>query len=168
MQKQVTDLLKVENDNLNERLVALEIIVDNNEQHDRNINLLLHGVPELTGEKTSEEFVKALAPYIDVKVVDISRSHRLGPPKPSRNKPRPIIARFREENTKMDIFRKKSALRGVKLLLTENLTKWRQSLFTSAKNVLGVRKVWTNEGRIFTKVNDRIREIRSVSDIPTN
>ena len=63
-------------------------------------------------------------------------------------------------------FKKKSQLKGVKLLLTENLTKWRQSLFTSAKDILGIRKVWTNEGRIFTKVNDRIKEIRSLSDIP--
>lgn len=167
IQKTTTDNLKKENDRLNERITSLEISVDNNEQHDRNINLLLHGVPETLNENTTNEFVKALNPYIRVYDNEIARSHRLGPPKVNKPlKPRPIIARFYDESVKLNIYRRKKALKGANLLITENLTLWRQSLFNSAKFSLGVRNVWTNEGRIFSKVNNKKFEIRSINDIP--
>ena len=93
------------------RVSDLEIQVDNNEQHNRNYNLLLHGVPEKNGENTTKELVEALAPYnVIVSEVDVARSHRLGP-RQRGNKPRPIIARFCDEMKKIEIYRKKSSLK---------------------------------------------------------
>ena len=67
VQKNTTDLLVKENkrlsaqvNNLNDRVNKLEDIVDHNEQHDRNINLVLHGVAEKNGENTTDEFVNSL------------------------------------------------------------------------------------------------------------
>ena len=167
IQRNTTDLLKQENGKLNARINALEEIVDNNEQHDRNINLLLHGVAENRDENTTDAFVSALSPLLQISAVDIERSHRLGPPRGNNvRRPRQIIVRFRDEKKKMEVYRSKKALKGAKLLLTENLTKWRQELFNTAKNILGIKNTWTNEGRIFTRHNNQKIEIRCENDIP--
>ena len=166
VQRNTTDLLQGENKKLNQRIDLLEIIVDNNEQHDRNINLLLHGVPEVIKENSTTQFVNALKDRINITENDISRSHRLGPPRKDGKGPRPIIVRFREETKKIQVYGAKKSLKGKRLLLTENLTKRRQTLFKTAMTILGNRQVWTNEGRLFTKVNNRLIEIRSESDIP--
>ena len=52
VQENVTKHLVEDNERLNEELSNLRIQVDNNEQHNRNINLVLHGIPEEKGEDT--------------------------------------------------------------------------------------------------------------------
>ena len=159
--------LRAKVENLNHRVSHMEVLVDNNEQHDRNINLLLHGVPEKEDENSANVFVEAIKPYIqEITHNDVERVHRLGPYKKNTSRPRPIICRFKNELRKMDVYRKKSCLKGTKLLLTENLTKWRQTVYNTAKNVLGVKHVWTIQGRIFTRHNEQKFEIASVNDIP--
>ena len=71
VQKKTTDALRDDNiklrakcENLNNRVSHMEVSVDNNEQHDRNINLLLHGVPEKANKNTENVFVEAIKPYI--------------------------------------------------------------------------------------------------------
>ena len=81
IQKNTTDVLKNENDRFNKRINSLEMIVDNNEQHNRNINLVLHGVAEKNGENTTNLFVDSLSPRIQISNGDIARIHRLGPPR---------------------------------------------------------------------------------------
>ena len=148
IQKNTTDVLKNENDRLNKRINSLEMIVDNNEQHNRNINLVLHGVPEKM-EKIPPIYLLILRVRVYKLAMMTARSHRLGPPRGNGHRPRPIIAR--DETKKNSVYRSKNSLKGVKLLLTENLTKWRQSLFKTDMSALGTRRVWTNHGRIFTK-----------------
>ena len=174
VQQKTTETLRDDNvklrakvENLNLRVSHMEVLVDNNEQHDRNINLLLHGVPEEDNENSANVFVEAIKPYIkDIKHSDVERVHRLGPFRKNTSRPRPIICRFNNELRKMDIYKKKSYLKGTKLLLTENLTKWRQTVYNTARNVLGVKHVWTIQGRIFTRHNEQKLEIASEHDIP--
>ena len=163
VQKTVTSALRQENKRLCDALTKLEVQVDNNEQHDRNINLLIHGVPEGEGEDTTKKFVAVLNEKMaaSLKVDDIARSHRLGRFNPGREKPRPIIARFRCEMKKIKTFRMKKGLKGKGVLLSENLTSRRMSLMNKARDQLGPKNVWTNEGRIFTCIEDKFVEIYS-------
>ena len=139
----VTDRLVEENKRLRDRLEDLEEQVDNNEQHDRNRNLLLRGVPEeetrrgpdgkVIPENTTKKFVDTLnekyGPEHQLKMDDIARSHRLGPRKPNAQKPRPIIVRFALETKKLDVYRHKKNLKNTGKTLAENLTKYRSDLF---------------------------------------
>lgn len=168
IQSKVIKLLHEENKKLNSRLDETNKFIDRNEQHDRNINLLLHGVAEHKGEPVTKVFVDELNKHltINLKYDDIARSHRLGPFKVNAVKPRPIIARFREETTKIKIYKAKKGLKGKGITLTENLTKRRQMLYSQASSHLGYKKCWTNEGRIFAKIDDRFLEISCENDIP--
>ena len=74
--------LKTVVENLKERVKSAEISVDANEQHDRNINLILYRVPEVENEKTTNLFVDNINKHFPenakLKYNDIARSHRLG------------------------------------------------------------------------------------------
>ena len=48
----------------------------------------------------------------------------------------------------------KRNLKVKKVSISENLTKRRYEIYIAAMNKYGLGKVWTNEGRITTKVND--------------
>ena len=163
VQKAVTDnlvadntRLQKQNKNLHERLYDLEGKVDDNEQHDRNINLILKGIPEEEGrnrEDTTKKFVESLNQHYSnehkLKMEDIARSHRLGKRKPGQTRPRPIIARFVRETTKMNTFREKKKLAKKGISLAENLTTYRAGLYKKARDVLDYKNVWTWEGRVW-------------------
>ena len=105
VQKKVTDNLVSENERLQrqnmqlkDRLSTMECLVDENEQHDRNINLVLRGIPEdpppnnpNQRENTTKKFVDALNQHFDepnkLSYEDIARSHRLGKQRQNNNKP---------------------------------------------------------------------------------
>ena len=186
VQKTVTDNLVLENErlrkqnkNLHDRLEDLEVQVDNGEQHGRNINLMMKGVPEeqrkpnsKVKENTTKKFVETINKHFDANhqltMADIARTHRLGKfdPRRHRDKPRPIIARFVRETKKIDIYKAKKKLKQTGITLVENLTKYRANLYNDACTILGYRKVWTSEGRIFASHDSNIIQISSYEDIP--
>ena len=168
VQEVVMNVLKEENNRLNTRVENLAFQVDNNEQHGRNRNLVLRGIAEEKGEDSTDKFIGALNSNLPITLSrsDIERSHRLGRFNPSNGKPRPIIARFFDETKKISLYRAKKGLKGKRITLSENLTSSRQRLYNMAINILGVRKVWTNQGRIFTKHDGEFIEIMNESSIP--
>ena len=164
--------LRKEIKSLDDRFSALAEKVDENEQHDRNINLILKGVPEGEREDTTKKFVEAINKHYkhdnQLKISDIRRIHRLGKRKTEQTSPRPIIARFSLETKKMDVFREKKQLAKKGISLAENLTSYRAGLYKKARELLGFRKVWTWEGRIFAVEEGTGRKfsISSFRDIP--
>ena len=102
---------------------------------------------------------------------DITRSHRLGTPKPSRNtrstkvNPRPIIFQFANFRMRQEVFYSKGKLKGKNISISESLTLSRYKLLREAQAKLGNGKVWTTEGRVTTKINDRIVTINSIDDL---
>ena len=116
--------------------------MDENEQHERNINLVLKGIPKDTQrEDTTKKFVNAINEHYKndkhLKTSDIKRSHRLGKRKPGQTHPRPIIARFALETKKMDIFCEKKVLANKGINLAENLTYYRAAIYKKARDLLG-------------------------------
>jgi regulator of replication initiation timing len=162
--------LKTEVETLKERVKSVEISVDANEQHDRNINLILYGVPEEENEKTTNLFVdninKHFPAQAKLKYNDIARSHRLGKRDPGRRKPRGIIARFSLETKKISTYKNKRNLSKKGIHLTENLTRFRTGLYSMACDLLNYKNVWTLEGRIFAMIQGRKTHIQDYYDIP--
>ena len=182
VQKTVTDglveenrRLRDENKMLHERLNDLEEDVDSIDQHGRNVNLVLKGIPEEKlkppqREKTTQKFVDALNKHYDndnkLVMADITRSHRLGKYRRNATKPRPIIARFALETKKMDTFRAKRKLKGKGISLAENLTNFRNNLHKTACDLSDYKDVWTWEGRVYALINGEKTNIRCLNDIP--
>ena len=77
----------------------------------------------------------------------------------------PIIVRFSNYQTRQKVFSEKRKIKGKTTSISDNLTKKRYVLYQSAINKFGKGKVWSSEGRITTKVNDRYMIINSVKDL---
>ena len=108
-------------------------------------------------------------------VRNIVRSHRTGPRQTAarstrsqsqtRVKPRPIIFRLGDWRIRKRIFTSKKKLKGTGISITENITKKRIDLLKLAQNKHGFGNVWTIEGRVTTKIDNKIVNINSEADL---
>ena len=132
--------------------------IDDLEQYSRRNCLLLNGVVETNAECTDDIIIKTCAEElgIDVKQEDLDRSHRLGKVKRNDNKPPPIVVKFAHYAVRNKVFSNKKKLKGKKLLITESLTVYRMKLLDEARQKYGVRNVWTYDGRVMYKENNKI------------
>ena len=107
---------------------------------------------------------------------DIGLSHRLGKFKQKDERqtrsvaskfrpPRPIIVRLNSYNLRHEVFKVKRNLKGSRTMITENLTKKRHELLKKAIEKLGKGKVWSNDGRITTKIDNKYIVINDESDL---
>ena len=163
--------LQNENEKIKDELAFVKQSVDNNEQKSRSSCLLVHGVKENEGENTDDIVLGVVNNEVGVSLSldDVVRSHRIGPKKmkPTRStKPRPIIFRFASVRKRMEVFKNKRNLKGKQIVITESLTKFRYQLLQKAKSKYGVKNVWTTEGHIFTKINNKLKTI--ISDVDLN
>lgn len=78
---------------------------------------------------------------------------------------RPIIVKFHDRATKANVCSKKKELRGTKFVIREDLTRTRHFLMVEAKKKYGNRSVWSNNGKIFVKVNGEVVVLKSINDI---
>ena len=177
--EKVTSALQAENHDLRDRISRLEMKSEDQEQRNRAYCLLVHGCPETAGENTDDVVLDVLNIHeglLDIKKSDFVRSHRTGPPKvtSTRNtrsstaqndKPRPIIVRFANWNVRTRVFKNKSNLKGKKYVISENLTKQRLELLKKAEMKFGKRNVWTNQGFIKAKINDKFISITSEDNL---
>ena len=174
----VTTKLHEDNERLNELVEELQIKLDDQEQRSRNQCLLFHGIDEKEGnvkENTDNlviDIIKSKLQINDFSLVDIQRSHRLGPKKPGRNLrstqdiKRPIIVRFASWRVRNKVFKTKKELKGSKISITEKLTRYRHQLYKAAMNKYGVKNTWTSEGHVLVKKDDnKIESIESMDDI---
>ena len=166
-------LLTQENVRLNELIQKLEVRIDDHEQRNRNACLLIHGVEESGEENTDDVALNILNNELGFQFEQnhIQRSHRLGVKKQARNtrsnktNPRPIIIKFSNYRDRRAVFVSKKKLKGQPISISENLTKTRYVLLKAATLKLGRGNVWSNDGRIMTKMNDRYINITSLEDL---
>ena len=166
----VVDNLVIENKRLSNEINSLKFKVDDNEQRNRKNCLLIHGIAEGTKENTDAKVIEAINNNVEgvqIDISDLERTHRIGPLKSHRmllsSQPRcrPIIARFTSFRKRNEIFKKKKVLKGKKISITESLTSVRYKLYQDAITKLGRANVWTNEGRLITKLGDEYITITS-------
>ena len=163
-----------ENKRLNERLTELELCIDDQEQRNRNYCLMLHGVEEKDGENTDDIVIKTVVnelEIVDFSLGNIQRSHRVGPRsqgrsrRNNRSKPRPIIFRLSDFRVRQAVFKKKKMLKGKGMTISENLTQQRMQLLKLAQEKYGFRNIWSIEGRVMMKVDDKFVYIKSEADL---
>ncbi|KAG7312927.1 hypothetical protein JYU34_001327 [Plutella xylostella] len=108
--------------------------LDRIDMHGRRKMLLLHGVPEQKDEATAVAAVKAITSYIKdpgfLNANDIARCNRMGRP---RDKPRPILLKFKDHPTRTKVWFSKAKLKGSGFTLSEFLTKTRHDVTAPAE-----------------------------------
>lgn len=167
-----TSRLQAENNKLNKELQVLRVQVDNHEQRSRNECLLIHGIEENDGENTDDivlDVINNKLGLANITLDDVQRSHRIGSlqnnqriTRSTPSRPRPIILRFLNYRHRQEVFKKKKLLKHQNVSISENLTQSRYRLYKECLVKLGKGKVWTIDGRITTKINNRYVTINNV------
>lgn len=138
--------------------------VDNSEQYSRRNNLRIFGVPEERNEDTSK-VVTILCKEklkLDISPDLMDSCHRLPGKEPQH---RPIIVKFLSHRVKKMISNNKKLLKGTKLVIREDLTQFRNSLMKAAVKKYGNKSVWSNDGKIYVKVDGKVIILKTFGDI---
>ncbi|KAK9709224.1 hypothetical protein QE152_g26743 [Popillia japonica] len=134
------------------------------EQYTRRNSLRIFGIPENKNENTSDVismFCKEKL-NLDVPTTAIDYCHRLFA---KEGQQKPIIVKFISRYTKKLVYSKKKMLKGSKVVIKEDLTRANQNLLREASKRFGDRKAWSFEGKIYVKSGDRIKTVKSISDL---
>lgn len=165
--------------NTNAEIDTLASRFDDMDQAQRRNNIIIHGLRETPNEDVSQQVVKLVKDKlsIDIDPKDISHSHRVGqqPTKADKRadkdetinvnkRPknhRPIVVSFARFNTKFEVYGNKKMLKGLNVVITEDLTPSRRSLYALAKEKLGKMNAWTTNGQIKVKYGSKVMNLRS-------
>ena len=151
--------LKEEISRMSDEMKDLKKGVDRQEQYSRRNCLLVHGVEEEQNEDTDKIVIKLIRDTLeeDVSLEDLDRTHRIGSPRNSSGKTRPIIIKFARYNVRRRVFSNKKKLKGKPASITESLTKFRVEKLQEAREVYRRENVWTYDGRILYKDDGKIK-----------
>ncbi|KAK9674887.1 hypothetical protein QE152_g40787 [Popillia japonica] len=147
---------------LEEKLNIAYKTIDSLEQYSRRNSLRIYGLPMTTNENSDEAVIQFCKEKLQVEVKKemIDCSHRLGK---EENRSKPLLVKFVNKNIKQEIYRKKSRLKGSKIVIREDLTHKNIQLMKNVRDKFTT--AWTNNCNIFTKVNGKIYKINNASDI---
>ena len=99
---------------------------------------------------------------MDTKESDINIAHRLGPY--TNKNCRPVIVRFMSRQHKIETIKRRKALAKSRYVIKEDLTKENENLIYELQNSDNVEAAWSNEGKIFTKIQPSGAIIRIFHD----
>ena len=143
---------------MSKRVDSLSGQVDKQEQYSRRNCLLLHGIPRNNNEKTDDLCLAAMNDHLELSITeaDIERTHRIGKPRDSGQKSRPIIVKFVRYNDRKNVFNRKKKLKGKNIAITESLTATRIKKLKEAREIHDFKNVWTSDF-IFLRMNQEIQ-----------
>lgn len=123
--------------------------VDSLEQYTRRNNLRFFGLKETDSENVDDIIMQLIQEKLNINInlVDIERAHRIG--KKSATNVRPVIVKFSSYRMRELVLRARRSLKGSKIFVHEDLTKYRHDLLMRAARIFGKGKVWSRDGRIF-------------------
>ncbi|CAG9560983.1 unnamed protein product [Danaus chrysippus] len=140
--------------------------IDDIDNTSRRNALLFGGIQEAEGENlvsTVLGTIQVLMGIPDLQPGVIQYCHRIG--SKSERAPRPIVVRFNDLKVKSLIWSSKKKLKSSPVVLSEFLTKVRQSLFTKARKRFGITNTWTLNGNIYIKLpNNERRRVTTQED----
>lgn len=166
------EILKKSKSELQQRVDDLEYDLDNLEQYGRRTSLRFHNVPKPgtdEGNTDTESAVISICEKMGVTITsdDNDRPHPIG--RPNRNNKLQIICKFKTWKAKNKVFSAKKELKNNtdKIFITEDLTRYRQSIVIEAKKGKSIRSFWTFDGRIYIKMeqNGEKLEVTSLDEI---
>lgn len=158
---------------LNKKLVSdnakLCLEVDRLEQYSRRNNLRFFGLPETIGENTDMLILEVIKSKLglDMSLSDIERSHRVGIPNNDvrNNRPRAILVKFCSYRNRQQLLNRKRFLKNTGFFINEDLTRNRQQLLREVSDKLGRQHVWTADGNIFARIDNKKVKVERVEDI---
>ena len=142
--------------------------VDDLEQYGRR--LLFHGIKETTGEDFDIEVINLCREWLHTEMcvtTMIERSHRIGSKKRSMNSEaitRPIIVKLVSYRDRQVVFSSKKLLKESGFMITKSLTKKRMSLLNEGRKTVGCTNIWTLDGRIHVRLDDKLYIINKLTD----
>lgn len=156
------ELLTEKCDSLKEEALCAN---DKLEQYSRKNSLRIIGLPARKDEDTDEAIIQLCNEKLGVSITkaDIDCSHRLFSKDSARS---PIIVKFCRRTVKNMVFHNKKKIKNTKIVIFEDLTKKRAQLLHRAKEVHGMKNVWTSEGVVLIKVETKIKKKISEVDLP--
>lgn len=153
--------VKTSIEDFEKRLALQEAKTDELAQYSRRNCLLLHGVSESPDEDVYEKVIDTIKGklQIELNMDAIDRCHRLGRPKRTAadvvaTGNRPIIVKFLRYHQRNRVWRAKRQLKGTNMLITESLTETRMKILSRARDIFGVKKTYTQDGRIIVITPD--------------
>ncbi|XP_022814216.1 uncharacterized protein LOC111348003 [Spodoptera litura] len=133
--------------------------MDAQEMRGRRKMLLIHGVPEIPKENTSLVVTGVIQEKLkmdNITTSDVRRCHRVGS-FTNKTRPRPILVKMQEVDTRDKVWYNKTQLKGTGITLSEFLTKTRHQVFMAARDRFGVSNCWTKQGHIYVLGPDGVR-----------
>lgn len=169
--KEIDDLKKKVNEHT-DRLKAVSVNINAQEQYSRRNCLRFFGCPERKGESTDSIVMKMVNDILKVNLTvdDIERSHRVGMPGEPLPEPAPgaiedptaptktyrgIIVKFKSYRKRQEIILNRRKLKGRKRAIVEDLTAKNQKLLAMAKGHPHVEAAWSNDGRIIALLSGK-------------
>ncbi|XP_041453251.1 uncharacterized protein LOC121406304 [Lytechinus variegatus] len=159
---------------LSRQLKEIRRQCEDQEQYSRRQCLRFHGIAEKRDENTDQLIIDVVRRNLGINLDPghIDRSHRITPRSRSNvsqqaaQKPRPIIIKFSRYNTRHEIYKARSKLKGTDVFIHEDLTANRQAIVNKLRFHENVKKVWTLDGRITAlNADGRKISITSLADI---
>ena len=140
--------------NMSKRVDSLSGQVDRQEQYSRRNCLFLHGIPENKNEKTDDLCLATINQHFGFSInkADIESTHRIGKPRDSGQKSRPIIVKFVRYNDRKNVFNRKKKLKRKNIAAIDSLTATRIKKLKEAREIYDFKNVWTPDGKILFKV----------------
>lgn len=138
----------------------LELLSLGHERHEAYLRrkiLLIHGVTENSKEKLHDVISTIIINKMglsEFSVAGIQSCFRLGR---NLSKPRPILARFADLDSRQLVWENKTNLKGSGYTISEFLTKSRHTIFIEARKHFGMHSCWTSEGKIIVMLPDKTR-----------
>lgn len=154
------DTLRCENNTLKRKM-------DAQEQYSRNNNIRIFGLPY----KKNEDVLKVVTDLfvnkikIDINNSDIVNIHRVAAKNPSVDKPPAILIQFRDANKRTTVLKQRKMLKGSRIVIREDLTQFRLSLFKTAVGKFSEKNVWSLHGNIYIKSESGVHRIDSDSEM---
>jgi hypothetical protein len=139
--------------------------IDNLEQYTRRNSIRVFGVPERDGENVEDTVLKIFQEKLELQIDkrNIDRCHRVGQRKNNIN--RAIIVKFTSYKYRSQVYTNKKKLKGLKIVIREDLTKMRQMLLVEMKEAFDSKNIWTFDGTIYVAINNKKFVVRTLDDV---
>ena len=147
---------------LAQKVDDLSEAVEKQRQYSRRNYLLLHRIPEKKQENTDDLCIKAINKHLDldIKDRDIDRTHRIGNPRNTDVKPRPIIIKLVRYNDRKKIFGSKKKLKGKMVAITESLMVTRMKNLNEARESIILKMFGLQTEKFYTMMGrEKLRYI---------
>lgn len=147
-----------ENDNIVSEHKKVAKKLESVQQHSKMNNIRLMGVKETDGENISDRVLAMFRDKLNINCDgQIQTIFRVG--KKSGERPRHVIVAFKDIDSKINVYKRKSHFKGTPYVLKEDLTPERVKIVQDASTKYGFKNVWTFNGNIFAKTDNGVEKI---------